>query len=458
MAARVTLVSGLFYISRDKWKHSGFPPNYDRYKDWIKNILSLDTNLILFTDDYYYDYVVEISNQYSSKLENVLIIKKHLNELETFKNYYKPISCIMKSPEFQHYSTINPVAEMCYPLYNVIMFDKINLIKQSKELNPFHSDYFYWTDAGAFRDEITKYQNQQWPDVSNKIYFNNKLTFFSHRGTNYNIDNQKDYFTSQNRVVHGGYFIVPSDKVEFLKNEFDKVVDEILEDGYIGSDEKIFDLICKRHPDQVNMIQADWFEFYPMCSYKSKIDLLVVVAKYNENIEWTNNLIHPKIIYNKLESDNHLYEHNLFNIGREGHTFFHHIVNNYDNLNEYTAFVQGNPFDHCPKTLDIINEFQGDVNFIALGGKYLFEDDLKIGEEIKAYARLIGFDVTFPVYDTAGGQFIIHRNHILSRDLEFYKRVLNSLLDPSITIQSGYDVEKTTFQLFNRYLPDRYAQ
>jgi hypothetical protein len=53
---------------------------------------------------------------------------------------------------------------MRYPLYNVIMFDKINLIKQAKELNPFQSDYFYWTDAGAFRDEIEKYQNKQWPD------------------------------------------------------------------------------------------------------------------------------------------------------------------------------------------------------------------------------------------------------------------------------------------------------
>ncbi len=270
MAARVTLTSGLFYISRDKWKHSGFPPNYDRYKDWIKNILSLDTNLILFTDEYYYDYVLETSKQYSSNLENVLIIKKQLGELETFKNYYKSISCLMKSPEFRHYATINPVAEMRYPLYNVIMFDKINLIKQAKELNPFQSDYFYWTDAGAFRDEIEKYQNKQWPDVDNEIYFNDKPTFFSHRGTDYNIDNQKDYFTSQNRVVHGGYFITPSDKVEFLKDEFDKIINEILEEGYIGSDEKVFDLLCKRNPDQVNMIQANWFEFYSMCSFINK--------------------------------------------------------------------------------------------------------------------------------------------------------------------------------------------
>lgn len=188
------------------------------------------------------------------------------------------------------------------------------------------------------------------------------------------------------------------------------------------------------------------------------MDLLVVVAKYKEDIEWTKSLVHPYIVYNKFKNDESLYRHNLTNIGREGHTFFHHIVENYGSLNEYTAFVQGNPFDHCPNTLSAINQFTGDADFIALGGEYFFGDDLEVGAQIRAYASLIGFEITFPVFDTAGGQFIAHRDVILSRDLSFYKKIVKSLEDPIITRQTGYDVEKTTFQIFNRYKADRYEE
>ena len=362
MEARVTLVSGLFYISRDKWKYSGFPPDYDRYKGWIQNILSLDTNLILFTDDYYYDYVVETSKQYSPNLENISIIKKPLNELETFQNYYRMISCVMKSPEFKHYATINPVAEMCYPLYNVIMFDKVNLIKQAKELNPFQSNYFYWTDAGAFRDDNILYKDKKWPDVDNNVYFNDKITFFSHKGTNYSIDNQKDYFTSQGRVVHGGYFIVPFNQVDFLKDEFDKVVNEILDEGYVGSDEKLFDLICKRHPNQVSMIQSNWFEFYPMCSYKSKVEqnekiTKLVVITWNKSD--TNDSFKQSNIYKSFKHFNP--DKEVVNI--------HFNKNNYKELEEEYKIKYNNQSEfvlyRIYLALDKLKEIEADYIILA---------------------------------------------------------------------------------------------
>jgi hypothetical protein len=60
------------------------------------------------------------------------------------------------------------------------------------------------------------------------------------------------------------------------------------------------------------------------------------------------------IIYNKgiklIEEDYN--EILMENVGREGHTYYSHIVNNYDNLDDYTIFLQGNPFDHSPNLID----------------------------------------------------------------------------------------------------------
>ena len=37
-------------------------------------------------------------------------------------------------------------------------------------------------------------------------------------------------------------------------------------------------------------------------------------------------------------------------------TFYSYIYDNYNNLSEYTLFLQGNPFDHYPEILDKIQE------------------------------------------------------------------------------------------------------
>ena len=81
----------------------------------------------------------------------------------------------------------------------------------------------------------------------------------------------------------------------------------------------------------------------------------IVVAHYNsvefENlIELFNKEIDSNIlIYNKSSKN---YENNQYNyikrenIGREGETYLNHIISNYDNLNDYTLFIQDDTDNH----------------------------------------------------------------------------------------------------------------
>jgi hypothetical protein len=187
------------------------------------------------------------------------------------------------------------------------------------------------------------------------------------------------------------------------------------------------------------------------------MDLLIVIAKYKEDVSWVNELKSPYIVYNKNTEDNHLYENNLENIGREGHTFMYHIVQNYNNLNEYTAFVQGNPFDHCPVFIKAINEFKGDFQLIALGSATTYGSQVdEAGKQIIDFAKLIGFELKFPVLEVSGGQILLHKDVITSQPVEFYQRIIDSLEDPERSRRSGYDLEKTTFQIFNRVKPDKW--
>ncbi len=76
----------------------------------------------------------------------------------------------------------------------------------------------------------------------------------------------------------------------------------------------------------------------------------VVVARYNENVDWIlKEFPHDKVtIYNKgkqnLKTHSNYKIIKLPNLGREAHTYLYHIINNYDNLSDRILFLQGNPY------------------------------------------------------------------------------------------------------------------
>lgn len=163
----------------------------------------------------------------------------------------------------------------------------------------------------------------------------------------------------------------------------------------------------------------------------------LVVARYNEDLNWLGN-IPPQIaarVYDKSPASN------LPNIGREAHTYLHHIVNNYDQLAELTVFAQGKPFDHAfdfHKTLRALalqTEFE---NFRWLGhiidtddcnGARLFASWSKnLGHErldMNGFHRaLFGADGP-PLYSfRLGAQFAVRRELVRSRSLDFWQKAL----------------------------------
>lgn len=79
----------------------------------------------------------------------------------------------------------------------------------------------------------------------------------------------------------------------------------------------------------------------------SKTD--IVIARYNESLEWCKPYASMCIVYNKgepLKNNFGLKIRQLPNVGRESHTYLSHIIYNWDTLNEYTVFLQGGDIGH----------------------------------------------------------------------------------------------------------------
>jgi len=75
----------------------------------------------------------------------------------------------------------------------------------------------------------------------------------------------------------------------------------------------------------------------------------IIVSRYTEDVSWLKDYPFDHVIYNKgpkIEGDYNVLD--VENIGNNQRDIFEYIYNNYDNLPSTMAFVQGNPFDHCP--------------------------------------------------------------------------------------------------------------
>jgi hypothetical protein len=191
--------------------------------------------------------------------------------------------------------------------------------------------------------------------------------------------------------------------------------------------------------------------------------MLIIVSRYNENIEWTKQFNNVLII-NKGEKINDI-DNQIFypNVGREGHSIYKYIVDNYDNLDDYYIFLQGNPFDH---EKNIINKLQKIMNDYNSNNKIEFEFlcDLvlhsTVNNEKNLYYQCANiFETIYKIFGTkihpnticifgAGAQFIVSKESILSRTKNFYENIVK-ILEYDICPLEGYDVERLHYYIFN---------
>lgn len=173
----------------------------------------------------------------------------------------------------------------------------------------------------------------------------------------------------------------------------------------------------------------------------------LVVARYLENLNWVGN-IPPQIeaiIYDK-SGENTPDSRALPNVGREAHTYLHHVCENYHDLSDWTVFAQGKPFDHAfdfHKTLRewVVNPPQNP--FCWLG--HIIDTDSNDGARLFAswsknqgherlqmngfHRALFGVDGPDEYTFVLGAQFGVSRELIRSRPLEFWQRALQLSLE-----------------------------
>jgi hypothetical protein len=201
----------------------------------------------------------------------------------------------------------------------------------------------------------------------------------------------------------------------------------------------------------------------------------IVVARYNEDITWLQDITHPSIVYNKSTEP---YEapipghitiiDDVANVGREAYTYLKFIIDNYDHLPDITVFLQGcikdhqEGFDTPGEFIDVLiseaaakgmsmrtvhdcydtkPDFTIDFWYTAIEASPIrpFDQWFKkyIGEQLK----------TNPLQWIPAACFAVRKDHILQHTRAFYMRLLHTV-DHHVNPEAVYFLERSWYHIF----------
>jgi hypothetical protein len=154
-------------------------------------------------------------------------------------------------------------------------------------------------------------------------------------------------------------------------------------------------------------------------------DIKIVIAHYNENLDWVDDLEYPYIIYSKgICTREHI---KLNNVGREANTYLEHIVRNYHNLNEFTVFLQGGPFFHTKSLFRKNQKFKKGYCPIKTKKYYC---DLNGSPHDPGLNLFLGFNVIerqprHIIEFWANALFIVDKESIRNNTKEYYTKLID---------------------------------
>ena len=190
----------------------------------------------------------------------------------------------------------------------------------------------------------------------------------------------------------------------------------------------------------------------------------LVISKFVRDTSWVNKINKDVSIKKYIKGKNlNLYDEIYIenNVGRDVHTFFYHILKNYNNLADITFFSQDYPFDHIANYIEIINSdidfitkssilhfdgywgFTGDV-FTSSDDGHPHDRDLFLNETWESL-----FNCPHPSkYDfVPGGHFCITKENVRIRSKEFYQHLVILL---ETYYKMPWNIERLESYIFNK--------
>jgi FkbM family methyltransferase len=290
---KVTLVTGLWDIKRDTLS-DGWGRSYESYLEKFAKLLEVEENLIIFGDESLEKFVFT-----KRSVRNTHFIRR---DLSWFKNqFFDRIQEIRLNPKWYNLAPwLKDSTQAKLEYYNPLVMSKMFLLHDAKILDKFNSEYLFWIDGGLSGTVHSGYFTHD--KVLDKIHkYISKFSFicFPYEANNeihgFEFSKINEITGKQvNKVARGGFFGGPKDSITEINSIYYDLISSTLQQGYMGTEESIFSIMCYKYPELVNYFEIESNGLLSRFFEDLKNDKLVVKSETKVNLK-TNNLDTTKV-------------------------------------------------------------------------------------------------------------------------------------------------------------------
>ena len=199
----------------------------------------------------------------------------------------------------------------------------------------------------------------------------------------------------------------------------------------------------------------------------------IIVARYNENIDWLSTELNQCIIYNKGAPLHLPNEIRVDNKGRESETYLQYIISHYDNLPDVVIFTQAKISDHIGKNdvnyllymkdvalhhgkMHPFTHHQTAKNIHCWDKSWNYTNGFYLQHNYKSkpvlfhewFTKNINTTYPNPIHIYRNGLFAVKKEFILKKSLDYYKKLIEEVNHHSNPAE-GHFFERSWYYIFN---------
>jgi len=255
--SNITLVTGIWDIGRGELTE-GWSRSYQHYLDKFEQLLKVEENLIIFGDDELKDFVFKRREQ-----SNTQFITRPLSWFRN-SDYFDKIQQIRNDESWKSRAGwLSESTQAKLENYNPLVMSKVFLLHDAKIMDQFNSEYMFWIDGGLTNtvhpgyfthdkvlDKLSKYISK-FSFICFPYDAENEIHGFEYNKLNSIASNKV------NKVARGGFFGGPKHTISDINGIYYNLLISTLNEGYMGTEESIFSIMCYKHADLINYFEIE---------------------------------------------------------------------------------------------------------------------------------------------------------------------------------------------------------
>ena len=260
----VLFITAFKDINRGSW--AIFTRSIQDYLSWFKNLTQTPIKLICYCDEDIKQHIVkecEFTDVYPYDAE------------ETFFKYIDKEKSIMESEYFKHLIAHRCKPEVNRPGYNIVNHNKFVFVQRAKNMFPNYSHYS-WIDFGYIREKTSIPQTLDFRTLDDiKVIYS---AFWEPNPDHIRAPVVQCQYPDD--VIQGSMFIVPKNKVDWLLEEYTKMVMYYFENNLVDDDQALIMQLYKQHHTEFTLIiRENWFELLNYYASTNSIENITPIHK-----------------------------------------------------------------------------------------------------------------------------------------------------------------------------------